>query len=57
VRAQQLIGETTNPDTRQYLKMLYDSSANLLSFAGFTTRAIFEAVTKQKQAHLELAKF
>jgi DNA polymerase-2 len=55
VRARELIDETTNPDTRQYLKMLYDSSANLLSFAGFTTKSIFETVAQQKQTRLDLS--
>jgi DNA polymerase, archaea type len=52
VRAQQLIDESTSPDTRKYLKILYDSSANLLSFAGYTTKSIFEAVSGQDQKNL-----
>jgi hypothetical protein len=59
VRTQQLIDETANPDLRQYLKILYGSSANLLSFTGFTSKSIFEAVTqeKQKQNNIPHCKF
>ncbi len=52
IKAHQLIDETTNPDLRQYLKILYDSSANLLSFAGFTSKSIFEAVSQERQTRL-----
>jgi DNA polymerase elongation subunit (family B) len=52
VRAQQLIDETANPDVRQYLKILYDSSANLLAFAGYSVRSISEAIGQEKQTRL-----
>ena len=52
VKAQQFVEETTNPDVRKYLSMLYDSSANLLSFAGYTQKAVFDAVSHQKQKGL-----
>ena len=52
VRALQLIDETTSPDKRKYLKILYDSSANLLSFAGYATKSVYEAVTGQNQDNL-----
>ena len=52
VRAQQLIDDSTNPDTRKYLKILYDSSANLLSFAGYTTKSVYEALGGRSQNDL-----
>jgi hypothetical protein len=36
----------------QYLKLLYESSANLLSFTGLTAQTVFAAVDQQKQARL-----
>ena len=52
VRVQQLIDETTRPDTRKYLEILYDSSANLLSFAGYTAKSIFDEINDQKSIGL-----
>jgi len=52
VRAQQLIDETTIPDTGKYLKILYDSSANLLSFAGYTAKSIFNEIIDKKSVEL-----
>ena len=52
VRAQQLIDGTTSPDKGKYLRILYDSSANLLSFAGYTTKSVYEAVAGQNQDNL-----
>ena len=52
VKAQQFIEETTNPDMKKYLSMLYDSSANLLSFAGYTQKTVFEEVNQHKQKRL-----
>lgn len=52
VRAQQLIDDTTSPDKRKYLKILYDLSANLLSFAGYTGKSVYEAVVGQNQNYL-----
>ena len=54
VKAQQFIEETTNPDMKKYLSMLYDSSANLLSFAGFTQKSVFEEVNQMKQKGLSI---
>ena len=52
VRAQQLIDSTTSPDKRKYLKILYESSANLLSFAGYTATSVYEGITGQNQNNL-----
>jgi DNA polymerase-2 len=52
VKAQQLIDNTTSPDKRKYLKILYESSANLLSFAGYTAASVYEGVTGQSQNNL-----
>jgi DNA polymerase elongation subunit (family B) len=52
VRAAQLIEKGVNPDVKKYLLLLYSSAANLLSFAGYTTRTVYEAVTEQKQQSL-----
>ena len=53
VKAAQLLEKGTNPDTKKYLLLLYASAANLLSFAGYTTRSIYESIKKQKQRSLE----
>ena len=52
VKAQQLINETTSPDKRKYLNILYESSANLLSFAGYTAASVYEGITGQSQNNL-----
>jgi len=52
VKASQLIEKGTNPDTRKYLMLLYSSAANLLSFAGYTTQAVYDAVRGQQQKSL-----
>jgi DNA polymerase, archaea type len=52
VRAKELIQESTNPDTQKYLEILYDSSANLLSFAGYTAKKVSEAINQQSQTRL-----
>ena len=52
VKAKQLIDDSTNPDTKKYLKILYDSSANLLSFAGFSAKSIFEEINDRKTVRL-----
>ncbi len=54
VRAAQLIEKDVNPDTKKYLLLLYSSAANLLSFSGYTTKSICDAVTGQKQKNLLL---
>ena len=52
VKAAQLIEKGVNPDTKKYLLLLYASAANLLSFAGYTTSSIYEAINGQKQKKL-----
>lgn len=52
VKAAQLIEKGVNPDTRKYLLLLYASAANLLSFAGYTTKSVYEAIKGQKQKNL-----
>jgi hypothetical protein len=52
VKAAQLIEKNVNPDTKKYLLLLYSSAANLLSFAGYTTKSIYEATIKQNQKKL-----
>jgi DNA polymerase elongation subunit (family B) len=52
VKAVQLIEKGINPDTKKYLMLLYDSTANLLSFAGYTTQSIYDAVKGQQQKQL-----
>jgi DNA polymerase elongation subunit (family B) len=44
VRAKQLIEQDVKADVRQYLLLLYSSAANLLSFLGYNTKTIFDAV-------------
>ena len=40
VKAAQLIDKGINPDTKKYLLLLYASAANLLSFAGYTSKSV-----------------
>ena len=44
VKAELLIEKGVNADTKKYLLLLYSSAANLLSFAGYTTKSIYDAV-------------
>jgi DNA polymerase I len=44
VRAEQLIERGVNPDLKKYLLLLYASAAGLLSFAGYTTEKVYEAI-------------
>jgi hypothetical protein len=37
---------------REYLMLLYSSAANMLSFEGYTTKSIYEAIQGQKQRNL-----
>lgn len=53
VKALQLIERDVNPDTKKYLLMLYASAANLLSFSGYTTQTIYDAVKSQHQTSLK----
>ncbi len=52
VKAAQLIEKGVNPDAKKYLMLLYSSAANLLSFEGYTTENIYDAVKGQKQRSL-----
>ena len=52
VKAAQLIEKGVNPDTKKYLMLLYSSTANLLSFAGYTTERVYDAVRGQQQKSL-----
>jgi DNA polymerase elongation subunit (family B) len=53
VKAAQLIEKGINPDTRKYLLLLYASAANLLSFQGFTTKTVYDAIRGQNQSSLK----
>ena len=44
VKAEQLIEEGVNVDMKKYLFLLYSSAANLLSFAGYTTKSVHDSV-------------
>jgi DNA polymerase elongation subunit (family B) len=44
VKAEQLIEKGVNADTKKYLLLLYASAANLLSFSGYTSESIYDAV-------------
>ena len=52
VKAAQLIDEEVNPDCEKYLFLLYSAAANLLSFAGYTIKSVYETVTGQDQKNL-----
>lgn len=52
VKAVQLIEKGVNPDTKKYLLLLYASTANLLSFAGYTTEKVYAAIKGQHQKSL-----
>ena len=52
VRAAQLIEKGVNPDAKKYLLLLYASAANLLSFAGYTTKSVYAAIKGHKQRNL-----
>ena len=52
VKAAQLIEKGINPDARKYLLLLYASAANLLSFQGFTTKSVYDALRGQNQKSL-----
>jgi DNA polymerase elongation subunit (family B) len=44
VKAEPLIEQGVNPDTKKYLLLLYASAAGLLNFAGYTTVKIYDAI-------------
>ena len=52
VKVAELIDNGVEPDTKKYLMLLYSSAANMLSFNGYTTASIREAVRKQNQMNL-----
>ncbi len=52
VKAMQLIEKGVNPDAKKYLLLLYASTANLLSFSGYTTKKVYDAVKGQHQKTL-----
>ena len=52
VVAEQLIEKGVAPDTKKYLLLLYGSAANLLSFRGYTTKSVCEAVNGQSTTTL-----
>ena len=49
VKAAQLLEQGVNPDIKKYLLILYSSAANLLSFSGFTTETVYDAVRGNNQ--------
>jgi DNA polymerase elongation subunit (family B) len=55
VKAEQLIEKGVNADTKKYLLLLYASAASLLSFSGYTTKSIYDAV--RGIAHKSLAEY
>jgi len=57
VRAEQLVDEGVNADTKQYLLLLYASAANLLSFTGYTAKSIHDAITGQKAKQQNLTNY
>jgi DNA polymerase I len=52
VKAAQLIEKGVNPDAKKYLLLLYSSAANLLSFAGYTTKSVYDVVKGERQENL-----
>jgi len=52
VKAAQLIEKGVNSDVRKYLLLLYAAAANLLSFAGYTNKTVYNATLRQKPKSL-----
>ncbi len=52
VKAAELLEQDTNPVTKRYLTMLYESAANLLSFQGYTRELVYSAVAGKKRGIL-----
>jgi DNA polymerase-2 len=52
VKAAQLIEQGVNPDIKKYLLLLYSSAANLLSFSGFTTKSVYDAIRENNQTSI-----
>jgi DNA polymerase elongation subunit (family B) len=57
VKAEQLIEAGANADTKKYLLLLYASAASLLSFAGYTTESVYDAVRGYAHKHRSLDNF
>jgi len=53
VKAMQLIEKGVTPDAKKYLLLLYASTANLLSFSGYTTKKVYDAIKGQQQKILQ----
>jgi DNA polymerase-2 len=53
VKAIQLIEKGVTPDAKKYLLMLYVSTANLLSFSGYTPKKVYDATMGQHQTILQ----
>ncbi len=52
VKAAQLIERGVSPDVKKYLLLLYAAGANLLSFAGYTQKSVYEEILGNKQEKL-----
>ena len=52
VLAEQLIEKGLHADTKKYLRLLYASAANLLSFKGYTAKTVRDAVNGQSATNL-----
>ncbi|MEM2108662.1 MAG: DNA polymerase domain-containing protein [Candidatus Bathyarchaeia archaeon] len=52
VIAEQLIEKGVNPDVRKYLLLLYASAANLLCFAGYTSRTVYNMIRQLQTAKI-----
>ena len=57
VRTEQLIERDINPDLKKYLLLLYAAAAGLLSFAGYTTEKVYEAVHGYGHENAKLLDF
>jgi DNA polymerase elongation subunit (family B) len=54
VIAEELIEESTDPDTKKYLLLLYASAANMLSPFGYTIKTVHDQVRGQQQIILRV---
>lgn len=52
VKAAQLLEQGVTPDIKKYLLLLYSSAANLLSFSGFTTESVYDAIRGSNQTSI-----
>jgi DNA polymerase elongation subunit (family B) len=53
VKAAQLLEQGANPDIKKYLLLLYSAAASLLSFSGFTTESVYDAVRGNNQTSIK----